>query len=1119
MKKMNLFTPFSQNSGKRKNLREFCFALALFFVATTAFSKNDFKEGLKSNFNATKKIKTISQQRVISGTVTAKEDGLPLQDVTVLLNNGESGTITDANGKYSIAAKKGDKVLFTFIGFKDVEVIVGDNDLINASLEIDVTFLDEVVLVGYGRKEKSKVSTAIATIKGEDIEEDLQSGASFDRSLSGMVKGLKITQGSGKPGSGVDINIRGYTSPFSNSSNNPLFVIDGVPVQAKGGFTSSEFGYNPLNSINPNDIESVNILKDAAATSIYGSRGANGVVIIKTKSANGGDGSDLQVDVSVRSTFSKPINTLKYLDAKGYKNYVDAMMKSTIHHGNNSLQMGSLDWIRLQRALFALQDFGANPMPVNGKFFYDPSKAKYGNANTNWADEVYRKAAYTQEYNISLIGSKETVSYGLSLRYLDQEGLLKKDGYKQYNARLNFSFSPTEKWDIGVNANLGSTKNSTGYVSINRDINNILSARPDIGVYDKNGNFTGYNKREGEFTYRIINPFAQTTEHYGQAEGKTATGNIYVQYEILKDLKLRGALNIAHFMSEDNQFRDNRYGAFGVGVPILVNNISIAPPTGPSELTLMNSRDTNIVGDFTANYVKTFNNVHELDILAGVTKTREYSGVETNKYSGFEVSKLRFPQYAKKMERGSSIFQEHGLNSYIARINYDYDRRYNLTATARLDQSSKFAPSNRNAWFPSVAASWNIHNEKFVNKEKVNQLKLRLSYGNTGSTNVPSFTFIQKFTAKGLYNGKSAVGISSELSNPRATWEKTTEINAGLDFGFMHNRISGSIDAYTRRTKGALMPTPHNVDTGTESYTANLATIDNKGIEFDLNLGIIDKENFYWMAGFNISKNINKLVSFDQRGLGEEFLDNYEVGREINLIKGFVVEKIYKSSEEVKKANAEAVAKGHNRYDESTATIIYQGDYKMKDISGPEGKPDGRITRDDLKILGSTQPDFFGGFRTRLQYGNISLGASFNYSFGAEATRRSNPLRDASPLVNVEEQFAPKYRWSPENTDASLPRIGLNTANGRTSSANVYDASFVRLKNLRLGYRLPYFVMGNLGIRDINVYISWNNLYTWTKFPGLDPEAVSGGAFANSTSNSDPYPISKSFTVGFNMKF
>lgn len=1043
------------------------------------------------------KPKLQQQERVISGKVT-DANGQPLYGATVIVNEVQGGAFCDSNGKYSVAAKTGDKMLFTYIGYKDKEVVVTANsDIINVVLELDVTMIDEVLLIGYGAKNKSEVSSAISTIDEQDLENDLQSGSSFDRSLSGMVKGVRVIQGSGKPGSGVDINIRGYTSPFSDSANNPLFVIDGVPIQAKEGFGSTS---SPLLSINPNDIKSMNVLKDAAATSIYGSRGANGVIIIKTKT--GYKGQDLHADLSVRTTFSKPIKTLKYLDANQYKNYVGAVIKREVSKVGNLIPF-SQEWFRAANELFNLTNFGVQLDPTTYSFFYDPATANYGKANTNWANTVYRSAAYTQEYNLSLRGGGERTAYGLSLRYLDQEGLLRNDNFKQYHARLNYSFSPTEKWNISANVNLGTTNNTSGYIGVNGDLNGLLSARPDIDVYNKEGKLTTYS---GIYGLMYANPLAMTTENQNNSKGKTATGNIQAEFEVLEGLKLKGALNVAHFNSNGSTFYAGEYSELGF-MQGYISDFRI--------LSTQNVESTNIVGDFTVNYQKEFNEKHNIDILAGVTRSRDYYEMQMNSYSGFANNNSRFPQYAKDTQPGRLIIQENGLNSYLARGSYSYDNKYNLTATVRLDQSSKFAPSNRNAWFPSVAASWNIHREDFIkDKEKINNLKLRLSYGNTGSTNVPSFTFIQKFVAGTTYNGQNTIGPSNTLSNPKAAWEKTSELNAGLDFGFFKHRINGSIDLYKRTTDGVLIASPYPLETGASQFTDNFAIIENKGIEADLNFEILQTDDFSWEIGINATKNINKLVDFNEDFVNERFFATYQKGKEINLIKGYVVEGIYQNQKEVDDLNNAAKAKNHPFYDQDIAP----GDYKMKDVNG-----DGKISADDRVILGSSQPDLFGGFRSNIRYKDFTFGTSFSYSFGAETTRHmiNDPIANASPHKNIEEQFAPKYRWSPDNTDAKLPRMGFNLwHNARVSSANVYDASYVRLKSVRLGYKLPYTMTEKLKLYEVSMYLSGNNLYTWTKYPGIDPEAVSGGgAFSTSTTNRDPYPISKSWTFGVNIKF
>lgn len=1020
------------------------------------------------------------QQREISGIVK-DSDGIPLEGVTVLINQFERGTATDANGKYSISAKTGDKILFTYVGFENKEFVIGDKNTINVTMEDDVSLLDEIVLIGYGKQQRSKVSAAISTIEGQDIQNEIQSGASFDRALSGVVQGVRVIQGGGRPGTGVDINIRGYTSPFADSANNPLFIIDDVPIQATKGFTGNN---NPLASINPNDIESINVLKDAAATSIYGSRGANGVIIIKTK--KGSIDQAMQVNLSTKSTFSRPINTLKYLDANGYKNYVGIIMK-------NLEETGGL--------LPSYTEFGAVFDPATYTLAYDPSQANFRKANTNWSDVVYRKAAYTQEYNASVLGGTEKSVYGLSLRYLNQEGLLKKDEFKQYNARFNFSIKPNDKWDIGTDISLGTTINKTGYISQNPNLNQALSKRPDLAIYDEKGNFTTYQASRFGQNFNYANPLAFTTQNFGNTKGRSVTGNVYVQHEILNGLKLKAALNVGHFQSNINNFSSGEFSPDGY----LSNKLNES-----RILNLIDASDTNFVTDFTANYKKTINQKHSLDLLAGFTKTREYSENIKNTYSNFSNNLLRLPQYAKLNYKPLSEPGISGLNSYIGRASYDYDNRYDITATVRLDRTSKFVPSNRDAWFPSVAASWNIHNEKFItNKDNINKLKLRLSYGRTGSTNVPSFSFIQQFTAGALYNGEIAIGPSLTLADDTAGWEKTTEINAGLDFTFIKNRISGSVDFYNRRTDGVLISSPYPLETGAGSVTSNFATVNNRGFELGLNFNVLRSENFNWSLGVNATKNINKLVDFDGDFVSEGFDDSYEVGKEINLIKGYVVEGIYQTPDEINKLNTIAKSKNYPYYHSETTS---PGDYKMKDVNG-----DGTITSEDRVILGSSQPDLFGGFRTQFRYKNFSLGTSFNYSFGAEIVR---PLANANPYTNIETQFAPEYRWSTSNTKATLPRIATNADNSRISTANVFDASYVRLKSVRFDYSLPFSLIENLKLSNVKFYLSGNNLHTWTKFPGLDPESrLLGGAYSASTLNRDPYPIAKSFTFGVDVQF
>lgn len=1053
------------------------------------------------------------QDRIIRGTVV-DENNTPMFGATIMIKKSKRGTSSDEKGNYQIKAQKGDILLFTFIGYADKEVVVGDQDVINVQLDVDMNTIEEVVLIGYGNKERSKISTAISTLAGKDLNSTLQSGGTFDRALSGAVKGLRVVQGSGRPGSGTDVNIRGFTSPFTGSSNNPLYVIDGVPFQGGDNYFSGSDtddisvlteANNPLLSINPDDILSINVLKDAASTAIYGSRGANGVIIIKTR--EGQRNQRTQVTLSSKSTFSEPINQLKYLDAEGYKDYVDVLLSNSAQGDPYSLGpfFNQFKEFGTDAVLDPFDPFGQSFSSIS----YDRSKATFGNANTNWQDVIYRDAAYTQEHNIRFAGGGENTTYSLSLRHLDQEGLLKADEFEQYNTRLNLSFSPSEKLKIGTSLNVGVTKNETGFHQGNITLSGLASVRPDMPVYDEKGNLNKFSRFD-YFLEEYNSPLAITSKNKMKTKGKTITGNIYAQYEVIDNLKLKMSFSGSHFITDINNYWSK-------------NNYAFPFVTGfnqESRLVIGNTNSTNFISDFTANYLKTFNEKHSVDILAGFTRNRDFSETTQNIYVGFANDLLIQPQKAKKVEEPIQTPDENGLNSYLGRINYDFDNKYNVTAAIRLDQSSKFPEENRNAWFPSVAVGWNAHNEEFFSgSDKINQLKLRFSYGETGSTNVPSFAFLQQFIATtGIrYNGGIGVTPSSILANPLLTWEKTKEFNVGLNFALLDYAIKGDIDLYRRRTNNALMPSPYALETGASSFTDNLATLENKGVEVSVDFQIINKVDFNWNFSVNATKNINKLISYDNSYVPNYFQDSYEEGKEINLIRGYVVKGIFQDDATVQKLNADA----GGFYDRPDTQA---GDYYFEDISGPDGKKDGRITADDRVILGSTQPDLFGGFRTSFGYKGITLDAGFNYSVGAESIRRSrdnDPLGTASPYVNIEESFGPKYRWSQNNTSATLPRIGLNTShNSRVSSAIVYDASFLRLNNIRLGYELPMSVTEKLNVGRINLYVSGNNLYTWTKFPGLNPDSQNGyGAMPGSSSNLDSYPISKSFTLGLNVSF
>lgn len=1044
-----------------------------------------------------KKRKIVAQQLTISGVVSDTH-GIPLPGVDVIVNKIERFTITDGDGRYKILVKKGDKISFTLLGFKRYEITVGNQEIINVTLEEDVNIIEELVLIGYGKEKKGNIATAVSSVRGETIGVNMQAGPTFDRGIEGLVKGVFVTQGTGELGKNADIIIRGVTSPFGLSNNNPLYIIDGVAVTPPTQFAiQSGEGFNPLEAVNPEDIESVEVLKDAAATSIYGSRGANGVIIVKTKS--GVYDQPTLVKVSTNSTFGRPIKTLDYLNAADFKKHILALNENSYKHYLSGADP------EYAQTLESLPHFGFSINFDTGELTYDPSKVKFGTADTDWNKEVYRKVAMTNRYNARITGGGESFFYGLSLGFTNQEGVLGADEKKQHNARLNMQVNVFDNFKVGASVNYVRSNQNTGYnnTSVFSGFNflgSVLRYRPDVPVYDQNGNFTFTTQGDKITQIKIANPVAMT-KLGSQREliNNSILSNIFAEYTIFKGLMFKVEYSFGAYFSDSNDFKPKQYDLNGY------NEFS------NTQLFIDNVKSTSSVVNYTLNYNKSLND-HNLTALLGYSYTKDVLKSQRSIYQDF-VSNLRSPQFAKTTLLKDKRSSPSGLSSAFTRLGYNYKNKYGVSGVLRWDRSSKYAYENRSVFFPSISANWNIHKEDFLQNGFFEELRIRASYGHTGSSIGENFAYLQTFNVLGegtKYNGEIAVAYGQNFANKRLQWEKTREYNLGFDFGAKRGIITGSLDLYHKKTTGAVSDDRVVSETGADQFQRNNASLLNKGIEVELGSTIIDTERFRWSVNLNASKNINKLLAVSDVILSGDNFSYYSIGREVNLIKGYVVNGIIKKQSRIDELNANAVAKGHSYYDQKGTGV---GDYEYKDTNN-----DGKVDSKDRVIIGSRQPDLFGGFNTRVKYRDFNLSAYFSYAFGLESLRGSEFFNNGK-FINVERYLSAENRWSSTNTSATLPRLIHRTSEDRISTVNVFDASYVRLTSLRLGYNLPFDFIEKIRLSKLNFYIAGTNLATWTKFPGIDPQGVSGGASVENRNNEDAYPSAKTFSLGVSVEF
>ncbi|MDO7171555.1 SusC/RagA family TonB-linked outer membrane protein [Mariniflexile sp. AS56] len=1050
----------------------------------------------------------------VKGQVVDK-NGLSIPGITVYVTNQKPqgqdvnrdfivrGTTTDIDGNFSLVAEVGYYLVASGMGYEVFVQAVTNQTVYKIVLKERISALDEVLVVGYGTKSREEISSAISSIQSEDIAKNIIGQTSFDRSLSGLVKGVNVRATSGTPGAGIDINIRGNTSPFSGSDNNPLFVIDGVPFQAnpvanRGDDTTFTTIQNPLLSINPNDIESMDVLKDAAATSIYGSRGANGVIIVNTKKGKRNQKASISYSTSV--TMSEPIKQEDFLNASEWKEHVDTYFTNTF----NAIPSGIV-------GAATVSGF-SDMVNIGPGSTYGGLKDEYfGSGNTNWGDEVYRSAAYTQKHNLSIRGGNNKSSYSVSGGYTDQEGLIKKDVFKQYNLRLGLDNTLSKTFTTGTNLNLNYSKRAYGSAGFDGFRGNVLNARPDIPVFNEDGTPSRLVGSYFGFPSVLASPYATSTLQNNTTKAYNVLGNVYVKANINEHLSVKADVNGSFASTDSYLYTPNT--VVGFEIPLF----GIFPSSDSSFAYDSHATNINLTTDLTANYTNSFGK-HNVNGLIGYSWAR-FSRESTFTFlQGFpDDIVLTNASNANSASTDSSIL-ESGLNSFFGRASYNYNSKYFVTMTLRSDKSSKFAPGNQEAFFPSIAASWNIAREPFLeNSSVINHLRLRASAGETGSTNLGSYDYLQGFRRgsreRGLYVGNGAIGLTNRLANDNASWETTAEVNAGLDFRILNNRLRGSVDIYNRKTTGALVGTPIPLEGGLSTFTSNFIDMTNRGFEFEIGGDIIKTDDFTWATSINISQNknkIDKLTAAFTENAGSSFV----VGKEISLIRGYIVEGIFQNEGEINNLNASAPSGAY-----STIGQVVPGDYRYADING-----DNEITiEDSYAILGSAQPDFFGGFNSTIAYKGFELAAFFNFSSGAETSLASDLLSggiNPDPRINIPRRFSAENRWSPTNTDATLAQLvyrGGNDVNVRPSSVNIYDASFIRLKNIQLTYNLPTNIVKRIGMANASVFISGTNLVTWDKnFPGLDPENTST---TSATFGGYNYPNSKSLSMGINLNF
>ena len=1016
---------------------------------------------------------TVKKQEKVKlkGTIT-DEKGDPIPFVSVCFKGTSNGCVAALDGKFELEMVEdpNSKLVISCIGYITVELPIGDKREFMVVLQSSTKDLDEVVIVGYGKVDKSDLTGTVASVKSKDLE--LVKTQTIDGALAGQMTGVYVSSSGGAPGSGNIVHIRGLSG--ITGDNQPLYVVDGVPIIQNPNFGTLGLGTfgareNPLLAINPNDIERVDVLKDASAAAIYGSRAANGVILITTK--RGKRNMAPKVNFSVNATFQNPTDTYDYLNAEEWIGFVKEQAQNTLN------RFPEMYWPYF---------------PTEYAVVNDPNY--FGTADTDWQDKITNKNALWTQYNMNVSGGSESVNYMVSATVSDQEGLMLGNRFKRYNISSSIDASITKRLKVGTSVNYNYSVNKSS------DINSLQAGnyRPDMAVYNENGSLTTSIGRFGE----VFNPLGDAGKVRNRAISQNIFGSVYGELEFLKDLKFKTAINISLNNDRTSNFTPS-YNSTA-----LMNGMYYSEPG--ARLNNQRNDGYTIAFENTLSYNKVFNEVHKLNAIAGLSWDRARLDLEAQTYLGFpDDDVLTDINSANRVTSFESEAIENGLNSMFGRINYVYNGRYMVTFTARYDGSTKFGPDNQYGFFPSGALAWNIHHEDFLAGYKViDKLKLRASLGRTGSDNLPAFSYLAYY--KSLENGDSVYdkinGIAvSGVPNSGIRWETTDQLDLGLEFGLFNNRLSGEIVYFEKNTSDIILGVSIPSQTGASRWQDNIANVTNKGWEIMLMGDIIRTKNLTWTSSFNISFVRNKVEALNGGSTSQYGSAGIVEGEPIGSIVGYDVLKIAQTQDEI-----DALGAGYQ------SSLNQPGDYIFRDVN-----EDGHITSEDRIPLGDINPDYYGGWNNNISYKNFDFG--MNWAFVQGSQRSYGEIQGLGyPSSEFNSTRIVFNTWRPDRTDAKYARLGSQT-HSINNSSQVVDASYIRLRSVSMTYSLPKEWLSKLGIYNAKLSLSGNNLLTITDYPGLDPESVNspvGGSTVGLTSDGGySYPQAKTFTVGLNVTF
>ena len=1040
------------------------------------------------------------EQKLIKGKITDAA-GDPIIGASIRIKDFSVGSVSDINGNYLVKLPENAKTLIvSYIGMKTKEVLIEEKKQIDVTLESNSVELTEVVAIGYGESKRRDLTGSVSSISSESMSK--LGITDLSENLQGRLAGVKVTSQSGEAGGSVDIKIRGANSIFAGSS--PLYVIDGMQIDVNtsevatsgmGGSTT----YNPLATINPSDIASVDILKDASSTAIYGARGANGVIIITTKSGSKKGKTEINLNVSYGVT--QATKTIDMLNAQDYINY---------------------KYLRGD----ALTTYGID---TNGDGKIDSPRDASQYQQYNWQNLMLRQGS-TNNYDVSLNTTLGKTRISSSLGYLYQNGIVVNNDYQRYSGRIKFDHEVNNKLTIGASASIGSTV-SNGVVSSGGGDGSYTGVIQ--GIYTQRPTNLYSPSEAVDFPNGFVSFATMVTDQAYRSSTLTRfIGNAYIDYKITKDLRfnLTSSINSSGSKLQEFYSSSTLWGRISNGS---ANIAEISTNSFTSSATL--------------NYNKKFSKDHTLSALVGAEMNGyhyESFGVKSQNFQDQTTGVFDISKGANVLPPTSLVTQVNRMSAF-GRVSYTYMDKYYLTANLRADASSNFQIGSRVGYFPSVSGAWRINTEPFMKSVGfISNLKFRASLGSTGNDRISAYQALASLTPNYYSaNGSTLMGMSPNTSeNKNLKWESTYQYDLGLDMGLFDNRISLVADVYYKDTRDMLIQAQIPSQSGFTTQWQNLGRLSNKGIELSLVTRNIENKDFTWKSTFNFDLNRNEVISLGDAQFIPISIPNGSltdvarviVGQPIGTGFGYVFDGNYQVTDFTWKdkttgatvdpstINSANITQYSSTLNTGVVTInsiaVNPGDRKYKDISGPNGVPDGTINSYDRTIISNSNPKFNLGFGNEFTYQNFDLNFFFEGVFGNQIMNAFTNMVEAGAKGSTSYNLTQSYwnnRWTPENPSNTYAGL-LNGTNDFVSSYYVEDASYVRLKNVTLGYRVKSKLLGSLKIQGFRCYLSVENAFIWTKYSGMDPDIKSASPLFSGFDRLS-YPRSRSFSLGFNL--